>query len=252
MMDSDRIEAVKTLVAVHLERDRDPQSLEEIKGLAAAGEWAHLQDRLGSRLEFGTAGLRGPIGGGINRMSCLTVIQTTQGLYAHLALTLGTEALATQGIVVGCDHRHRSRDFAALTAAVFLFKGVRVYWFPNKTIHTPLVPYTVTLKGAAAGVMITASHNPKTDNGYKLYGQNGCQIISPQDKEIASCIECVIYLRLLVKHRLKTRPSSCVHRKSLEPWTWDLNLISQSPLSFDASRCIDEYFDNISSLAMHR
>lgn len=136
-------------------------------------------------LTFGTAGLRAQMGAGFSRLNSLTIIQTTQGLAEYL---LENEpGAATAGVVIGHDARHNSMNFAELTAAAFMCKGIKVWWY-EELVHTPMVPFGVTQLHAAAGIMITASHNPAQDNGYKVYGSNGCQINSPADSMIAACI----------------------------------------------------------------
>lgn len=154
--------------------------------LLAAGDEAGLRSRLAGRISFGTAGLRGKMCAGFAFMNELTVTQASQGLAVYLLN--GSADSAERGVVVGHDHRHHSLRFAQLTAAALLSKGFKVYLF-EKLAATPLVPYAALLKKAAAGVMITASHNPKDDNGYKVYWDNGCQIVAPHDKGIAKCIE---------------------------------------------------------------
>lgn len=125
------------------------------------------------------------MGAGFSRLNCLTIVQTSQGLADYL-LKSNLEAKA-QGVVIGYDARHNSKRFAELAATVFINKGITVWWYED-LVHTPMVPFGVTSLGAAAGVMITASHNPAQDNGYKVYGFNGCQIISPADAHIAAAI----------------------------------------------------------------
>ncbi|KAL8674503.1 MAG: hypothetical protein Q9168_001095 [Polycauliona sp. 1 TL-2023] len=125
------------------------------------------------------------MGAGFARLNSLTIIQTSQGLAEYLLSTLPEAAAA--GIVVGHDARHNSEHFALLAAAVFESKGIAVWWYED-IVHTPLVPYAVKALQAAAGIMITASHNPACDNGYKLYGSSGSQIISPEDTNIATSI----------------------------------------------------------------
>jgi phosphoglucomutase/phosphopentomutase len=155
----------------------------------ATWDGAALSRAFGARLEFGTAGLRGPMGVGCARMNEVTVMQAAQGLVAHLLEAV--PGAAARGVVVGYDHRAQgglsSRRFALLTAAVCLARGVRCHLFEGLAA-TPLVPFAILHLGAAAGVMVTASHNPKEDNGYKVYWGNGAQIISPVDKAIAAAI----------------------------------------------------------------
>lgn len=123
---------------------------------------------------------------GFARLNGLTIIQTSQGLVEYLLSSL-PEA-RTAGIVVGYDARYNSKMFAQLAASVFESKGMTVWWYED-LVHTPLVPYAVQERKAAAGIMITASHNPAQDNGYKVYdGSNGCQINSPADSFIAASI----------------------------------------------------------------
>ncbi|PBC27809.1 Glucose 1,6-bisphosphate synthase [Apis cerana cerana] len=137
------------------------------------------------RLEFGTAGLRGRMGPGYNQINDLVIIQTGQGLSMYL---LDTIVDATEkGIIIGYDGRHCSKRFAELTAAIFMARNIKVYLF-SKVVPTPFIPYSILKYKCAAGVMITASHNPKNDNGYKVYWENGAQIISPHDKEIQKYI----------------------------------------------------------------
>ncbi|GMH65521.1 hypothetical protein TrRE_jg6936, partial [Triparma retinervis] len=146
------------------------------------------------RLSFGTAGLRAPFGPGYNCMNDLTVTQTAQGLLKYLEES-GT-GVKERGIVVGYDHRASkdftpydlsSENFAKITAAVFESQGIPVYLYGG-LVATPLVPFGVERVGAACGVMVTASHNPKEDTGYKVYWGNGAQIISPHDEGIAGKI----------------------------------------------------------------
>jgi phosphomannomutase len=153
---------------------------------------AALLSRFGSRLEFGTAGLRGEMAAGTARMNDLTVLQAAQGLADYVAATHGGAGAASPPcVVIGWDHRARgtinSRRFAVLTAAALTARGIAVHLFA-KLACTPLVPFGVLHLGAVAGVMVTASHNPKADDGYKVYDANGAQIVSPVDKAIAGRI----------------------------------------------------------------
>lgn len=125
------------------------------------------------------------MGAGPSRMNSLTVIQASQGL-AEWLIHHHPNATAA-GIVIGHDARHNSQKFAELAGAAFGAKGMKVWWYEH-IVHTPLIPFAVVQLGAVAGVMITASHNPAQDNGYKVYGSNGCQINTPADVEIAASI----------------------------------------------------------------
>ncbi|KAL8909262.1 MAG: hypothetical protein Q9207_000272 [Kuettlingeria erythrocarpa] len=163
----------------------DQTTRSEIEALAAENNAAELEKRLSTRLSFGTAGLRARMGAGFARLNALTIIQTSQGLAEYLLSSFPDTS--TAGIIIGYDARHNSRKFAQLAASVFEGKGITV-WLYEDLVHTPLVPYAVKQKGAAAGIMVTASHNPAEDNGYKVYGSNGCQISSPHDALIAASI----------------------------------------------------------------
>ena len=156
-----------------LRLDKDQGTRNEILELVKQDNVKKLEVLLGSRLTFGTAGLRARMGAGFSRLNSLTIIQTSQGL-AHYLLEQGSASALTPGVVIGYDARHNSKKFGQLAAAAFIAKGIRVFWFED-LVHTPMVPFAVKHLHAAAGIMITASHNPKQDNGYKVYGPNACQ-----------------------------------------------------------------------------
>lgn len=134
-------------------------------------------------IDFGTAGLRAAMGPGFARMNYITVQLVTQGVTEYL-LRLASDNTT---VIVGHDHRYQSKEFARLAATVLRFKGIKVYLL-GQPHATPLVPFAIGKMRATFGIMITASHNPATDNGYKVYAENGCQIMSPIDREIASLI----------------------------------------------------------------
>ncbi|EFP79096.2 uncharacterized protein PGTG_05417 [Puccinia graminis f. sp. tritici CRL 75-36-700-3] len=177
---------LETLVQDWLRLDRNPTTRKEIEQLQQDKNHDELASRLCQRIKFGTAGLRAHMSAGFSRMNDVTVIQASQGLAAYLIKDIPN---ATQkGIIVGHDHRHNSHRFARLAVTAFLRRGFRCYLLDG-SVATPMVPFGVKYLGAAAGVMVTASHNPAADNGYKLYYSNGVQIISPHDKGIAASIE---------------------------------------------------------------
>ncbi|GFR50885.1 hypothetical protein Agub_g13175 [Astrephomene gubernaculifera] len=177
---------LQPLVEQWLRWDKNAESRAEIQQLWTTGKAEELRGMLGTRLEFGTAGLRGKLGPGTARMNGVVVQQTAQGLCAYLQATC-PQQLQQGGLVVGYDGRHGSRAFAHLTAAVFASRGLPVALF-RRVVPTPWVAAGVAELGAAAGVMVTASHNPKEYNGYKVYWGNGCQIIPPHDAGIAAAI----------------------------------------------------------------
>ncbi|XP_030237700.1 glucose 1,6-bisphosphate synthase [Gadus morhua] len=216
--------------------DKNPQTRGQVEVLLEQGSSEELRRRFSSRMAFGTAGLRAPMGAGFSFINDLTVIQTTQGLYVYLSRCFSN--LGTRGVVVGFDTRGQeasgctSERLARLTAAVLLSKDVPVLLF-STYVPTPFVAYSVKKFGAAAGVMITASHNPKEDNGYKVYWCTGAQISSPHDKEVLRCIE-----------------------ESEEPWSdacWDAGLADRSPLKTDPLvEVTSSYMEELKDLCFHR
>lgn len=178
--------ALRAEVEAWIKADPDPRTRAELAGLVAAGDLTSLQDRFGNPLGFGTAGLRGQLGAGPGRMNRLVVRRTTAGV-ANWVLAKGADA-ARRGIVVGHDARHGSGQFATDVAEVASSAGVRVHMIPS-ALPTPITAFAVKHLGAAAGVMITASHNPAADNGYKVYAGDGAQVIAPDDAEIAAAAE---------------------------------------------------------------
>jgi phosphomannomutase len=151
---------------------------------------AELRDRFAGRLRFGTAGLRGAVAAGPNRMN-RAVVKATTAAVADWLLESGADAAGNgTGVVVGCDARHRSADFADEVAGVLAGAGIAVHLLP-RPCPTPLLAFAVRQLGTAAGVMITASHNPAADNGYKLYLSDGAQVIPPVDAEIEERIASV-------------------------------------------------------------
>lgn len=167
-----------------LAQDPDPQTRHELEGLIAANNEDELTDCFTSRLQFGTAGLRGKLGPGPNRMNRVVVMQAAAGLANYLNKLHPHEA----SIVIGYDARHNSDVFASDTARVMQGAGITALVLP-KPLPTPVLAYAIKHLGASAGVMVTASHNPPQDNGYKVYLADGCQIIPPADADIAAEIE---------------------------------------------------------------
>src|SRR5262245_61681108 len=224
-------------VEAWIREDPDPGDRAELRALLAARDMggepgaaalAELTDRFAGRLQFGTAGLRGQVGAGPNRMNRAVVraataalagwlhehgpgaVQAARAAGAASAATAvgagigvlrpggqkrrdGAPALPSSGstagmtVVIGCDARHRSAAFADEAAAVLTGAGIGVHLLPRPN-PTPLLAFAIRHLSAAAGIMITASHNPAADNGYKLYLSDGAQIVPPADLEIEAAI----------------------------------------------------------------
>jgi phosphomannomutase len=181
------IEALVAKAREWMANDPDAATRAELEAILASPDLAStdLADRFAQTLEFGTAGLRGVLGAGPNRMNRAVVRVATHGLAE--ALLEHVDAPKTRGVVIGYDGRVLSRELAADTASVLAARGIRAYLFPDLG-PTPLTAYALTALGCAAGVVVTASHNPPEYNGYKAYWENGAQIVPPVDVHIASAI----------------------------------------------------------------
>jgi phosphomannomutase len=166
--------------------DPDPSTRAELEEVIASGDLDELRARMDTVLEFGTAGIRGRVGAGPGRMNRAVVIRTTHGLATYLKETAAGGEVGR--VVVGFDARPDSRTFAEDTAGVLAAAGIPVIYFDRPT-PTPLVAFTAKHLSAAAAVVITASHNPPADNGYKVYGPDAAQIVPPMDVGIQRAIE---------------------------------------------------------------
>lgn len=165
-----------------------PEFDEETKKelLAIREDEKEIEDRFYKELEFGTAGLRGIIGAGTNRMNQYTVGKATQGL-ANYIIEQGTQK---KGVAISYDSRKMSKEFSMQTALILCANGIKAYLFENLR-PVPELSFAVRNLGCTAGVMITASHNPPKYNGYKVYWDDGAQIVSPRDKDIISKVRAV-------------------------------------------------------------
>ena len=181
------------------DQDPDAQTQAELGALLesqAAGNLeaaATLSELFGGRLAFGTAGIRGPLQPGPRGMNRVVIGQTTAGLAQYLLEHRSTESGKTLRVVVGCDARTNSDIFAADTAAIMAGYGLEAIALPEK-LPTPVLAFAVRYLNADAGVMVTASHNPPQDNGYKVYlggADEGSQIIPPVDSDIEKLIASV-------------------------------------------------------------
>jgi phosphomannomutase len=186
-----------------LSEDPDPETRAELESLLKRAEGGdeparrEVADRFSGPLEFGTAGLRGKVEAGLSRMNRLVVIKASWGFGSHVRAAAGEKA-RTHGVVLGFDGRHSSRRFAEDAAAVLAGLGVKVRLFPDP-VPTPFLAFSVTRLGAVGGVMVTASHNPPRDNGYKVYLPSGAQIIPPTDAEIARRIRAAPHIESIAR-----------------------------------------------------
>lgn len=171
-----------------IENDPCDETREEVEKLLQRKDTETLQERFGTTLSFGTAGLRGIIGAGTSLMNEFMVARVSQGLSNYLLQQFPEEQQIR--IVIGYDGRHKSVLFSRTSAEVFAGSGLDVHIF-DTVIPTPLVSYAVRFLNAHAAVMVTASHNPPQYNGYKVYWANGAQIIPPHDSGISAEFEKV-------------------------------------------------------------
>ncbi len=180
-VDTDLLDRARAWV----DQDPDPVTRTELESVIATveagGDSSDLADRFAGTLEFGTAGLRGAVGAGPNRMNRVVVLRAAAGLAAYLR---SHGAADGDSVVIGYDARHNSDVFARDTAEVMTGAGLKAFTLP-RPLPTPLLAYAIRDLGCVAGVMVTASHNPPQDNGYKVYLGDGSQIVSPADEEIA-------------------------------------------------------------------
>ena len=157
----------------------DEKTKEELRSIADDDK--EIQDRFYKNLKFGTGGMRGIMGAGTNRMNIYTVTKATQGL-AEYILEVGPEA-AKRGVVIAHDCRNMSAEFTEASALCLNANGIKTYVF-DALRPTPELSFAVRELGCIAGIVVTASHNPPEYNGYKVYWEDGSQIVSPQDQDI--------------------------------------------------------------------
>jgi phosphomannomutase len=173
--------------------DPDPETRAELDQLLGDGDAAALAERFEGSLAFGTAGIRAAMGAGPVRMNRLVVGRVAAGLARYIRA--GDPAAAAAGVVIGYDGRTKSEVFAADAARILSRAGISVSMLP-RALPTPVLAFSVRHLRAAYGLMVTASHNPRQDNGIKLYVGDGGQLLPPADTDIASVIDAVDPLRL--------------------------------------------------------
>uniref|UniRef100_A0AC34QK24 Phosphoglucomutase n=1 Tax=Panagrolaimus sp. JU765 TaxID=591449 RepID=A0AC34QK24_9BILA len=207
------------LIAKYLQWDKNEKTRSEIQTLVDKKDEEALKARMIGQLAFGTAGIRARVEGGFNRLNYLTVIQITHGFAMHLKNVFGNGKIE---VVIGYDGRFDSKAFAEYAANVFTINGIGVYLFSD-VVPTPVVSYSTAYLKCQAGLMVTASHNPKEDNGYKAYWSNGAQIVAPHDIEICR----IAYAEAEPKSEY-----------------WNKEQIHQSNLLYCADSAIDKYFES--------
>ncbi|WP_125140038.1 phospho-sugar mutase [Clostridium transplantifaecale] len=163
---------------------------DELSKLDPVADAKEIEDRFYRDLEFGTGGLRGIMGAGTNRMNKYTVGKATKGLGDYLIVTYGAEVCRERGVVIGYDTRNNSKYFSEVAANVLSSMGIKVYLHSHAR-PTPQLSYSVPFWSAVAGVVVTASHNPKEYNGYKVYDEFGCQLVPWQAKQVISYVDAV-------------------------------------------------------------
>lgn len=174
----------------------DEATRRELAALDPEKDQKEIEDRFYRDLEFGTGGLRGVMGAGTNRMNKYTVGKATAGLGKYLLDTYGPEACRERGVAIGYDTRNNSEYFSHITANVLSGMGIRVY-LHDSARPTPQLSFSVKLHNALAGVVVTASHNPKEYNGYKVYDEHGCQLVPRQAKEVIAYVDAVTDYRTI-------------------------------------------------------
>ncbi len=174
----------------YISREQDPQFRAEVESLLAEEQYEELNDRFYTEIEFGTGGLRGVIGGGYNRMNSFTVQQATEGLARYVDRAGEGREPEPPRAVIAYDSRRFSDTFALQAALVLAAHGIRTYLFSSLR-PTPELSFAVRYLGAATGIVITASHNPKEYNGYKVYWNDGAQVVEPHDSGIIDEVRSV-------------------------------------------------------------
>ncbi|MCS4491933.1 phospho-sugar mutase [Corynebacterium sp. ES2794-CONJ1] len=199
--------------------DPDPATQKELQALLDAGDHEALAERFQGPLSFGTAGLRGAVAAGESRMNVATVSRATYGVGKYLV-----DLIDSPKVVVGCDARHGSADFYQATCEILSALGIEVLALPQQ-LPTPITAFSVRYFDCDAGIMVTASHNPPQDNGYKVYlggrvvhgeAEQGVQLISPADAEISAQIDAAPFADEIARNRERIRDIAA--EEVLEPY----------------------------------
>lgn len=163
----------------------------ELEALDEVADRKEIEDRFYKELEFGTAGLRGIMGAGTNRMNKFTVGKASAGFAAYLLEKYGKLDCKTRGVCISYDTRNNSREFSKIAADVLSSNGIKVYFHENPR-PIPELSYSIRKFGAIGGVMVTASHNPKEYNGYKVYDETGCQLVTNEADKVTACVNKIL------------------------------------------------------------
>ena len=208
-----------------IEGDPDPYTRAELRNLVEAGDLDELAERMNGTLAFGTAGLRGRVEAGSNRMNRAVVIRTTRGLADYLLERHG--GAPARPVVIGRDARLSSPQFMDDAISVLTAAGLRVQYWEGDT-PTPVVAYAGRVLDAIASIVITASHNPPYDNGYKVYDDNGAQIVPPVDIGIADAIDRVGPARDVPLAELPNELATSIQREVFEAYLSDVDGVRAS------------------------
>lgn len=183
-------EKISKAIKFYLENEKDSTFRGEVEALVKKNDEAELQDRFYRNLEFGTAGLRGIIGGGTNRMNTLVVKRATQGMATYVLKAFPKEPAENLRVVIAHDCRNYSKEFAKAAALIFVANGFTCYLFSDLRT-TPELSFAIRQLKCHTGVVVTASHNPMEYNGYKAYWADGAQITPPHDSGIINEVNAV-------------------------------------------------------------
>ena len=183
----------------------DEETKKELRNITDENE---IKDRFYKNLEFGTAGLRGIIGAGTNRMNKYTVTQPTQGV----AIYIKENGKESKGVAIAYDSRNMSKEFSKWTALCLNANGIKTYRFESLR-PTPELSFAVRYLNCIAGIVITASHNPAEYNGYKVYWEDGAQIVSPVDKEIMAEVKAVTDFSKIKDISMEEAKEKCLYNE---------------------------------------
>lgn len=206
----------------YIAEEKDKRFSKEIEELIAKEDYKELEDRFYQTLEFGTGGLRGIMGGGTNRMNTLEINKATQGLANYLNKAYPDKAKnGSLSAVIAYDSRNNSDVFAEATACIFAANGIKAYLFTSLR-PTPELSYAIKQLKANTGVVVTASHNPRMYNGYKVYWDNGAQIVPPHDTGIIEEVNKVDSIKTVSKEEGIVSGKIVLIDKEIDEKFWEM------------------------------